>query len=148
MYNRRGMDVSDLRQKILRALEAGRLEAATRRSQVDASRAAFDRFLHDVAAPLLRQTQAILKAENHLFTVHTPAGSARLAADAQADTYLEFVLETTGARPQVISRISVARGAKRVAVEEGPVAAGKPIEDLTESDVASFLIAAIPKLVR
>lgn len=142
------MDVSDLRQRILRALDSARAEAATRRSEVDAARAAYDAFLHDVAVPLLRQAQTILKAEGHTFTVHSPAGSARLASDAHPETFLEFVFDVAGDRAQVISRTSIARGGKRVVVDEKPVAAGKPVKDLGEQDVAALLVAAIPKLVR
>jgi len=141
------MDVSDLRQRILRALDAARTEAATRRSETDAARAAFDQFLETVAVPLLKQAQAILKAEGHLFTVHAPAGSAKLVSDAQAQTFLEFTLDTTASRPLVMGRLSSARGARRVTVDEKPVAAGKSVQDLRDDDVAAFLVTAIPQLV-
>src|SRR5262252_3897799 len=94
------MDVSDLRQRILRALDSARAEAATRRTEADAAHAAYDTFLHDVAVPLLRQAQTILKAEGHIFTVHSPAGSARLASDAHPETFLEFVFDSAGDRAQ------------------------------------------------
>jgi hypothetical protein len=141
------MDVSDLRQRILRALDAARTEAVSRRSEADAAKVAYDRFLQDVAVPLLRQAQSILKAEGHMFTVHAPAGSAKLVSDARPETYVELVLDTTGGQPQVVSRTSLARGAKRVAVEERPIAPGKTIQDLKDDDVAGFLVSEIPKLV-
>jgi hypothetical protein len=141
------MDVSDLRQRILRALDAARTDAATRRSETDAARAAFDQFLENVAVPLLKQAQAILKAENHMFTVHAPAGGAKLVSDAHAETYLEFTLDTAGKKPQVVGRLSSARGARRVAVEEKPVAPGKAVQDLGDDDVAAFLVGEIPRLV-
>jgi hypothetical protein len=142
------MDVSDLRQRILRALDNARAEAATRRTEGDAARAAYDKFLHDVAVPLLRQAQTILKAEGHLFTVHSPAGSARLVSDGHAETFFEFVLDSAGECMQVMSRTSTARGGKRVVVDEKPVAPGKAIADLGEQDVAALLVAAVTKLVR
>ena len=77
-----------------------------------------------------------------------PAGSARLVSDAHPDTFLEFVLDTGGDRLQVMSRTSIARGAKRVIVDEKPVAPGKAIQDLGEQDVAAMLVAAVTKLVR
>jgi len=141
------MDVSDLRQRILRALDSAKTEAATRRSESDAAKTAYDRFLQDIAVPLLRQAQAILKAERQMFTVHAPAGSAKLISDANPETFLEFTLDTSGSRPQVMSRTSVARGAKRVAVEERPIAAGKAVQDLGEDDVAAILVETIPQLV-
>jgi len=142
------MDVSDLRQRILRALDAARVDAATKRTDVDAAQAAYDAWLRDVAVPLLRQAQAILKAENHMFTVHSPAGSARLASDGHPETFLEFVLDTSGDRPQVLSRTSVARGAKRVSVDERPVSAGKAVKDISEQEVAALLVATIPRLIK
>ena len=141
------MDVSELRQRILRALEAARHDAVTRRSETDAARLAYEQFLRNVVVPLLRQAQDILKAERHLFTVHSPAGSAKLVSDAQSETFLEFTLDTSGGRPQVVGRVSAARGGKRVVVEERPIAAGKPIQDLGDDDVAGFLVGEIPKLV-
>ena len=148
MYNRRGMDVSDLRRKILHALDAARVEAASKRTETDAAQAAYDKLLQDVAVPLLLQAQSILKAERHAFTVHSPLGSARLVSDTHSETFLELALDTSGDRPQVVTRISVARGAKRVAVEERPLAPGKAIKDLGEQDIAAMLVATIPKLIK
>ena len=141
------MDVSDLRQRILRALDAAKNDASTRRSEVDAAQVAYEQFLERIAVPLLRQTQDILKAERHMFTLHAPAGSARLVSDAYPATFLEFTLDTTGGRTQVIGRVSIARGGKRVVVEENPLAPGTPVQDLKDEDVAGFLVTEIPKLV-
>ena len=142
------MDVSDLRQRILRALDAARLESASKRSEADIAKAAYETLLTDVVVPLLRQAQAVLKAERHAFTVHSPAGSARLVSDAHPDTFLEFVLDTSGDRPQVLSRTSVARGAKRVSIDERPVGTAKNVNELGEQDFATLLVATIPKLVK
>ena len=79
--------------------------------------------------------------------MHAPAGSAALVSNASPDTLLEFVLDTSGARPQVLGRVSVARGRGRVIVEERPVTPDTPIAALTEEDVAGFLVTEIPKLV-
>jgi hypothetical protein len=140
------MDVSDLRQRILRALDEARTKEAARRSEVDTAQRDYETFLEAIAVPLLKQAQSILKAERLNFTVHSPADGARLAADASAQTYLEFVLDSSGGRPQVLGRVSIARGS-RVNVDEQPVAAGKAIADLGEDDVARFLVTEIPKLV-
>ena len=141
------MDVSELRKSILRALDNARKEAATRRTSVDEAGVAYATFLETVAVPLLRQAQSVLKAERQPFTVHTPAGSARLASDAAPETFLEITLDSTGAKPQVIGRISLARGRQGVVVDERPIGAETAIAKLGESDVAEFLLAAIPKLV-
>jgi hypothetical protein len=141
------MDVSDLRQRILRALEAGKNDAALRRTEADAAVAAFDNFLVNVAVPLLKQAQSILKAEGQAFTVHSPAGSAKLVADGSSQTFLEFVLDSSGNRPHVIGRVSLARGSKRVVVDERPIATDKAIKDLGDDEVAAFLVTEIPKIV-
>jgi hypothetical protein len=142
------MDVSELRRRILRALDDAKNDAALRRTEVDASQRAYDEFLERVAVPVLRQTQAVLKAEGHSFTVHAPAGGARIVSDNSAETFLEFVLDQSGERPLVIGRTSRQRGRGRVAVEERPVVIDKPIASVTDEDVAAFLVAELPRLVR
>ena len=142
------MDVSELRKRILRALDEARHEAAAKRTEKDAAGRAFDTFLESVAVPLLRQAQGILKAEHQSFTVHAPAGSARLASDAAAQTFIEFVLDVSGDQPQVLGRVSRDRGRGRVVIDERPVATGKPVADVAEEDVAAFLVTEIPRLLR
>jgi hypothetical protein len=142
------MDVSELRKKILRALEEAPPVAAPKRSERDEAQRAYDRFLEAVAVPLLRQAQSILKAEGQLFTVHAPAGSAKLASDGSAQTFLEFALDTAEEGPAVIGRTSRVRGRSRVIVDERPVIVGKAVGELTEEDVAAFLVTELPKLVR
>lgn len=142
------MDVSDLRKRILRALDEARVDATRRRSEVDTAREAYDALLERVVVPVLRQAQAVLKAERQMFTVHAPAGSAKLASDTSTQTFVEFLLDTAGDEPHVLGRVSRARGRERVLVEEKPVAAGKLVTELTEEDVAAFLVSELPKLVR
>ena len=141
------MDVSELRKKILRALDEARVDAASKRGERDETQRAYDQFLETVAVPLLRQAQGILKAERQMFTVHAPAGGAKLASDSSAQTFLEFSLDTSGDRPTVLGRTSRARGRQRVIVDERPVTTGKAVGELTEEDVAAFLVAELPKLV-
>jgi hypothetical protein len=43
--------------------------------------------------------------------------------------------------------VSLTRGRAGVVVEERPIDAAKPVADLSEADVAAFLVAEIPKLV-
>ena len=89
----------------------------------------------------------ILKAERQMFTVHAPVGSAKLASDSSTQTFLEFSLDSSGDRPTVLGRTSRARGRQRVIVDERPVTTGKAVGELTEEDVAAFLVAELPKLV-
>jgi hypothetical protein len=141
------MDTSDLRKRILRALDDARKDATARRQVVDAAGAAYQEFLENTAAPLVRQAVAVLRAENHQFTANTPAGGVRLVSDASPQTYLEFELDVTGHEPQVIGRVSLTRGRQGVVVEERPIAPGKATKDLVDDDVAKFLVTEIPKLV-
>jgi len=141
------MDTSDLRKRILRALDEARKDASARRTVVDEASLAYAAFLEKIAVPLLRQAVQVLRAENQLFTVNTPADGAQLVSDTSAQTFLEFTLDTSGPHPQVIGRVSLARGRQGRVVEERPVAPGKLVADLTEDEVARFLVTEIPKLV-
>ena len=141
------MDVSDLRKRILRALDDARKESTSRRTAVDQAGVDYAKFLENIAVPLLRQAQGVLKAERHGFAVHTPPASARLASESAPETFVEVALDSSGAQPQVIGRVSLARGRQGVVVEEKPIAPEKPIAELADADVAEFLVAAIPKLV-
>jgi hypothetical protein len=140
------MDVSDLRKRILRALDEARKESQSRRVAVDESTKAFAA-VRDRAVSLLRQAQAVLRAEGHLFTMNAPVDGARLVSDASPQTFIEFTLDTGGAMPCVLGRVSLARGRQGVIVEERPVAPGKPVADVTEDDISAFLVGEIPKLI-
>jgi hypothetical protein len=142
------MDVSDLRRRILRALDEAKNDAALRRTEVDASQRAYEEFLEQVAVPVLRQTQLVLKAEGHGFTVHAPAGSARIVSDTAMETFLEFVLDQSGERPLILGRTSRQRGRGRVVIDERPVVTDRPIASVTDEDVAAFLVAELPRLVK
>jgi hypothetical protein len=141
------VDVSQLRQRILHALDAARKDATSRRAEMDQAAAAYAAFLETVAVPLLKQAQSVLRAEHQVFSVHAPAGSARLVNDAAQQTFVELSLDTSGAQPQVLGRVSITRGRQGVVVEERAIAPGTPIANLTDAEVAEFLVTAIPKLV-
>jgi hypothetical protein len=139
------MDVSDLRKRIMRALDDARKEAQVERASRDTARREFQTFLSDVAVPLLRQAQTVLRAQGYQFSIETPPDSARLTADSAQQTFLELVLDVEHARPRVLGRISVTRGRDGV-VEERPVS-DRPIAQIGEEDLAAFLVSAIPTLV-
>ena len=140
------MDVSELRRQILRALDDARKDASSRRTVVDEGTRAFAAFHENVAVPLLRQAATVLKSEGQLFTVHAPAESVRLVSDKAPETFLELSLDTTGRELRVLGRVSLSRG-RQGRIEERPLANGKRIGDLTEADVAEFLVAELPKLI-
>lgn len=139
------MDVSELRKRILRALDEARKDAGARRAAVDAARSEFNTFLDEVAVPLLRQAATVLRGEGHRFSVETPSESARLVADGLPETYVEIVLNADGAAPEVLGRVSVTRGRHGVLLEERPLTT-KSIADLDEDVVARFLVEQIPKI--
>jgi len=141
------MDVSELRKRILRALDDARKAASERRRLVDEAAKDYETFLSKIAIPVLRQAAQVLNATSESFSVHTPAGSARLVSGKAAETFLELSLDTTRSHGEVLGRVSVARGRQGLVVEERPVVPGKPIADLTDEDVSAFLIAEIPKLL-
>lgn len=142
------MDVSELRKRILRAIDEARREASERRVVVDDAAKAYTRFLAETAVPLLRQAAMVLNAGEVTFAVHTPASGARLVSERSPETFLEVELDSTRPHPEIIGRVSVARGGRQgQIVEERPIAAGKPVERITEDDFSAFLVAEIPKMV-
>lgn len=141
------MDVSDLRKRILRAVDDARKDAATRRVLVDESVKAYGQYLSAVAVPMLRQAADVLNATGAGFEVQTPAETARLASQTAPETYLEVALDTTGAEPEVVGRISLARGRQGLVVEERVIARGKPVAKLNEDDFAAYLVTAVPRLI-
>ena len=141
------MDVSELRKRIIRALDEARKDASTRRQHVDAAQAAYASFLADIAVPTAKQAAAVLKAQGFPCTVDTPAESVRITMAGSHDTFVELELDASAQSPQVIGRTSVGRGRSGLVVDETPLAGGKPIAELTDEDVASYLVTAIPKLV-
>jgi hypothetical protein len=141
------MDVSELRRRILGALDAARRDATARRAVADEAARAYAAFVDRVAVPLLKQAGEVLRAERHAFSVQTPAEGPRLVSDVAPHTFLEFQLDVTPAVPQVIGRLSVTRGRLGVVVTERPIGAGQQVGDLTDQDVAAFLVTELPRLV-
>jgi hypothetical protein len=141
------MEVADLRQQVLREIERARIEAAERRKNADGSHAAYARFIVEIAGPLVLQAVSILRAEGLPLQAQTPAGVARIASDASADDFIEFVLDASVRPPRVLGRSSVSFGRHNVMVEETPIAPGTPIANLQDTDLLPFLIPAIGRLV-
>jgi hypothetical protein len=142
------MDVSELRKRILRAIDDARRDASDRRTIVDEASKAYATFLEQIAVPLLKQSATVLNATGAPFVVHAPAGSARLASEHSPETFLEFELDATRPNPEVVGRVSLARGGRAgQIVAERPIVPDRPVGRLTEDDVSQFLVVEIPKLV-
>ena len=136
------VEVSLVRNRLNRAIEAARERAQQRHLRTAAAERAYETFLQDVATPVTRLVANTLKVENHAFTVFTPGGGLRLASDRGRDDYIEFALDAAADPPQVVGRISHTRGS-RTLNEERPIKPGTPPEGLSEEDVLTFLIDAL-----
>ena len=142
------METGEVRKRVLHAITAARGRAQARRQQADEATRAYGAFLENVATPVVHQVASALKAEGYPFTVFTPGDGLRLASDRGRDDFVEFALDTSGDRPQVIGRISQSRGSRRLE-DERPVKAGAPPNALSEEDVLDFVIQALePWLAR
>ncbi len=136
------VEISLVRNRLNRAIEASRERSVRRREQVAAAERAYDDFLNAVATPVTKLVANSLKVENFAFSVFTPGRGLRLASDHRRDDYIEFALDTESDPAQVIGRTSRTRGS-RTLTDDRPVKQGSPIEAITEEDVLAFLISAL-----
>jgi hypothetical protein len=136
------MEVSHVRNRLRRTLDAARERGQQRRARTAEAERAYAAFLEQVATPVARMLANALKVEGYPFTVFTPGGGLRLASDRGRDDYIEFALDTGAAVPHVVGRISHTRGS-RTLDEERPVKPGTPPETLSEDDVLEFLLDAL-----
>jgi hypothetical protein len=136
------MEVSHVRRRLQASITAARERVQQRRQRTSDAERAYAAFLENVATPVTRQVANALKTEGYAFTVFTPGDGLRLAADRGRDDFIEFALDTNTDRPQVIGRISHARGSRTID-EERPVKAGAAPDAITEDDVLDFLMTAL-----
>jgi len=123
-------------------MDQARERAQQRRHRTADAERAYAAFLENIAIPVTRMVQSALKAEGLAFTVFTPGGGLRLAADRGRDDYVEFALDTTGDQPQVIGRVSQARGS-RTLESEVPVKAGAGPDAISDDDVLEFYVRVL-----
>ena len=136
------MEISHVRHQLRNAIDRARERAQQRRQRtVDAERS-YESFLQDVATPIAKQVANALKAEGYAFTVFTPGGGLRLAADRGRDDYVELALDTSGDPPQVMARISRTRGSRTID-DERPVKRDASPEQITEADMLEFWVNAL-----
>jgi hypothetical protein len=136
------MEVSQVNKRVRSAIEDAKAKAQARRNASASADKAYAAFLESVATPIARQVANALKVAGVGFTLGTPGGGLRLAADRGRDDYIEFVLDTAGELPQASGRVSVTRGS-RTLDEVRPIKPGTTIEELTEEDVLEFLVQAL-----
>ena len=136
------MEISVVRNRLNRAIEASRERSQGRRQRTAAAESAFELFLQNVATPVTKLVANSLKVENYAFTVFTPGGGLRLASDRGRDDYVEFVLDLDSDPPQVVGRTSRTRGS-RTLTDENPVKPGSAVDQISEEDVLGFLLGAL-----
>jgi len=136
------MEVSQVNKRVQMALEAARAQAKSRRERMAQAEKTYSVFLETVATPVTRQVANALKVAGVGFTLGTPGGGLRLAADRGRDDFIEFVLDSSGDVPQAAGRVSLSRGSRTVD-ELAPIKPGTSIEDLGEEDVLEFLVRAL-----
>ena len=142
------MEISQVRRRVQAAITAARARTLERREQTDAATRDYAVFLETVATPLVQQVANALKAESHSFTVSTPGDGVRLEYDRGRDNFVEISLDTSGDRPQVIGRVSQARGSRRLE-DERPIRPDASPAELTEEEVLEFIVNALePWLAR
>jgi hypothetical protein len=136
------LEVSQVRRQLKAAIDASRERAQQQRQRSAEAERAFAAFLQEVATPVARQVASALKAEGYGFTVATPGGGLRLAAERGRDDFIDIALDTSGQKPQVVGRISYSRGS-RTLDEERPIKPGAAPESLTDEDVLEFFLGAL-----
>jgi hypothetical protein len=136
------VEVSEVRRQLRHAVDRARARAQRQREQTADAERAYGAFLEEIAIPTTRMMANVLKAEGYLFTMSTPSGGLRLAADRGRDDYVEFALDTTGDRAQVVGRIRRTRGSRTIE-EERPIKPDAAPQELSDADVLAFLVAAL-----
>ena len=136
------MEVSEVRRQLKHAIDRAKARAQQKRQDVAEAERAYAAFLEQVATPTTRMLANALKAEGYPFTVSTPTGGLRLASDRGRDDYIELALDVRGDTPTVVGRVRYTRGS-RTLEEERPIKPGSPPQDVTETDLLSFLVGAL-----
>jgi len=140
------MEISEVRRRLLTAIEKARRAAEERRARTDTAARDYQIFLDLRAVPVFHQLAGALKAEKYAFKVFTPASSVRLASDRSPEEFIELSLDDTSDPPAVLGRTSRGRG-RRMTTSERALGSGAPIADLTEEDVLTFLLEEITSLI-
>ena len=139
------METSEVRRRLLQAIAQAKQGASERRAESDLAARQFERFLEEVAGPVVRQFAGALRAEAFPSQFAPPAGLLRLESERTREDVIEIALDTSE-RPVVVGRTSRGRG-RRLVSEERPLREGAGVADLTEEDVLAYLLAVIPPFV-
>ena len=140
------MEPSEIRKRVLQAIEQAKRHAIEHRGETERATAAFDDLLPRAAAAW-KIAMNVLRSEGHGFTMQTPAGLLRLVSDRSGEDYIEVALDT-GRRPvAVLVRTRLARG-RRVIDRESTVAQGdEAIAGLDEDRLVDVLVRELEPFV-
>ena len=141
-----GIEISELRKRLRAAIDQTRRAGAARRTEVDAASEAYERFLSQLAGPLVQMLANALRAEGYTFTVFTPNRGLRLASGRSGEDFMEFALDTSVPQPAVLLRVNRGHG-RRVVQHERPIREGTRVDRLTEEDVLQTLLEEIGPFV-
>ena len=136
------MEVSHVRRRLKSAIDAAREQSRRRREEVAEAERAYENFITEIATPVARQLANALKVEGYAFTVSTPGTGLRLASDRSRDDVIEFGLDVSPKRPEVVATIRRQRGSRTID-QEVPVKRGAFPEEISEEDVLEFLLTAL-----
>jgi hypothetical protein len=136
------VEVSEVRKQLMHAIDRAKARSIQHRQRAADDEKAYAAFLEEVATPTTRMMANVLKAEGYLFTVSTPSGGLRLASDRGRDDYVEFALANDGERSVVVGRIRRTRGSRTIE-DERPIKADAAPQDLSDTDVLTFLVSAL-----
>lgn len=136
------MEISQVRRRVQAAIAAARTRTQERRQQADDATRDYAVFLETVATPVVQQIANALKAEGYAFTVATPEDGVKLVYHRGRDDFIQFLLDKSGERPQVIGHVRQSRGSNRLD-EELPIKADASPAELREEDVLEFVMQAV-----
>jgi hypothetical protein len=144
------MEVSVVRQRLRDLLQRAKRPAddrrADRRAQIDQASREYAQFLDRVAVPLFKQVAGVLRAESYPFEVFTPGASVRLVTGRGNDDYIELALDTNGAAPKLVGRVSRSREGD-ITQTELVLNATTDIAALTDDDLLGFLLSELEAFV-
>jgi hypothetical protein len=139
------MDISDVKRRVVEAIDHAKRATQLRRVSADAAAREFDTFLERIAVPLCKQLASALKAEGYSFVTFSPSGAVRLASERSPDDYIELTLDTQGDEPLVIGHTRRGRG-RRIIETERPLRHCL-VRDITEDDVLNFMLKELEPFV-
>jgi hypothetical protein len=144
------MEISIVRQAVRALLQHVKRTPADRREnrrvQTDQATREYAVFMDRIAVPLFKQVANVLRTEGYSFDVFTPGGSVRLASARNSDSYIEVALDTNGAAPKLLGRVSHSRDGN-VTQTELVLNATTDIGALTEADLLGFVLAELEPFV-